>query len=144
MGNGFQMTLEEFLQQACPGQNAGASDHPAKASASQESGPGLKGKAGWSGKYSDYYMNSGKKIDPGGSSMRTLKECLAQMEDGIMPQSSLLWTMQGMMRNGRISTAAGSCPRTGSVYTLSDIIEPSVPEKYYLSRQQLEKIVFHK
>ena len=47
------------------------------------------------------------------------------------------------MRNGRCSTLKISeCPRTGSEYSLSDILEADVPQKYFLSRDQVEKIIF--
>ena len=49
----------------------------------------------------------------------------------------------GTMRNGRCSTLRISeCPRTGSEYSLSDILEADVPQKYFLSRDQVEKIIF--
>lgn len=48
----------------------------------------------------------------------------------------------GTILNGRISTQNGFCPKTESVSTLSDILEDTVEDKYYLSREQMERIVW--
>ena len=46
------------------------------------------------------------------------------------------------MRNGRFSTQnITEYPKTGSVCILSDILEDTVPQKFYLSREQTERIV---
>lgn len=50
----------------------------------------------------------------------------------------------GMILNGKISILPDSSRKTGSAYTLLDIIEDSAPEKYYLSKEQMEKIIFSK
>ena len=48
----------------------------------------------------------------------------------------------GTTLNGRYSILKTSeCRKTGKGCTLSDILEPKAPEKYFLSRQQMEKIV---
>lgn len=48
----------------------------------------------------------------------------------------------GMNANGRYLTAKTSaCRRTGKECSLSDILEESVDEKYFLSQQQVEKIL---
>ena len=61
----------------------------------------------------------------------------------ISSNFSLSWTRSGTMRNGRLSTVKISEYRkTGSGCSLSDILEESVPEKYFLSREQVEKIAF--
>lgn len=49
----------------------------------------------------------------------------------------------GMMLNGKCSTPKISeCHRTGKGVSLSDILEEEVPQKYFLSKEQTEKIVF--
>lgn len=49
----------------------------------------------------------------------------------------------GMMQNGRCSTPKISeCHKTGKGASLSDILEGEVPQKYFLSKEQMEKIVF--
>lgn len=50
----------------------------------------------------------------------------------------------GTTLNGKISIAHGSSRKTGSAYTLLDIIEDTVPRKYFLSKEQMEKIIFVK
>lgn len=48
-----------------------------------------------------------------------------------------------MMQNGRCSTPKISeCHRTGKDVLLSDILEVEAPQKYFLSKEQTEKIVF--
>lgn len=87
--------------------------------------------------------SSKKKINPLTFSLRTLKICLVLMEDGISPDCSLKWSSRGMMRNGKCSTPEISeCRRTGNGVSLSDILEAGVPQKYFLSKEQVEKIVF--
>lgn len=47
------------------------------------------------------------------------------------------------MQNGRCSTPKISeCHRTGKDALLLDILEAEVPQKYFLSKEQTEKIVF--
>ena len=49
----------------------------------------------------------------------------------------------GMMQNGKFSILNTSeSHKTGSVVLLSDILEDEVPQKYYLSKEQTERIVF--
>lgn len=49
----------------------------------------------------------------------------------------------GTMQNGKCSTLKTlECHRTGKGASLSDILEDEVPQKYFLSREQTEKIVF--
>lgn len=87
--------------------------------------------------------NSKKKIDPLTFSLRTLRICLVLMEDGISPDCSLKWSRGGMMQNGRCSTPKISeCHKIGKGVLLSDILEGEVPQKYFLSKEQTEKIVF--
>lgn len=49
----------------------------------------------------------------------------------------------GTMQNGKCSTPEISeCRRTEKGVSLSDILEAGVPQKYFLSKEQVEKIVF--
>ena len=87
--------------------------------------------------------NSKKKRDLNGYSSRMLRICLALMVDGISPGFSVAWTRVGTMRSGRFSTLKISeFHRTGKGYSLSDILEDEVDEKYYLYQAQVEKILF--
>lgn len=48
-----------------------------------------------------------------------------------------------MMQNGKCSTLKTSeCCKTEKGCSLSDILEDEVPQKYFLSKEQTEKIVF--
>lgn len=56
---------------------------------------------------------------------------------------SLNWMKSGTMQNGSFSTQKISeCRKTGKGCLLSDILEDEVPEKYFLSMEQVQKIVF--
>ena len=47
------------------------------------------------------------------------------------------------MQNGKCSTPKiTKCHKTGNGVSLSDILEGEVPQKYFLSKEQTEKIVF--
>ena len=60
-----------------------------------------------------------------------------------LKQSSVHWMAWGMMCAGRYLTAKISeFPSHEIECSLSDIIEKSVPEKYYLSRKQVEKLLY--
>lgn len=48
-----------------------------------------------------------------------------------------------MMLNGKCSTPKiMECHKIGKGVSLSDILEEEVPQKYFLSKEQTEKIVF--
>ena len=140
----MQMTLEECTPEIFQKPTDGASDFHAKISQSQESKPDFKETV--QACFSELCTlsdSSKKKIDPLTFSLRTLKICLVLMEDGISPDCSLKWSSGGMMRNGRCSTPKISeCHKTGKDVSLSDILEGEVPQKYFLSKEQTEKIVF--
>ena len=143
MESGTQVTLDQFAEMTFPEQTVGALERPAKTLALQES------EQDWEEtdralyeKFLDSWKSKKSKTDLNGLSMKMLRECFLQTEDSTICQSSLKWTDLGTISNGRILTQNGSCPKTGSAYTLLDILEDSVPEKYFLSKEQMEKIVF--
>lgn len=144
MENGTQMTLEECMPETFQKQTAGASDSHVKISQSQENKSDFKETV--QACFSELCTlsdNSKKKINPLTFSLRTLKICLVLMEDGILPDCSLKWSSGGMMQNGRCSTPKISeCHKTGKDVLLSGILEGEVPQKYFLSKEQTEKIVF--
>lgn len=83
-----------------------------------------------------------QKISPSGWSMKTLRECLTQTTDGISYPYCLQWMDWGMTLNGRLSTQKISeSLRIGKECTLSDILEPVVASKYYLSQQIVSKLI---
>ena len=140
----MQMTLEECMPKTFPKQTADASGSPVRTYPLQESK--LDFKETVQACFSELCTlsdNSKKKINPLTFSLRTLKICLVLMEDGISPDCSLKWSGRGMMQNGRCSTPKISeCRKTGKDVLLSDILEGEVPQKYFLSKEQTEKIVF--
>ena len=144
MENGTQMTFEECMPKTFQNQTVGASDSLVKTSQLQESKPDFKETVQVC--FSELCTlsdSSKKKINPLTFSLRTLKICLVLMGDGISPDCSLKWNEGGMMQNGRCSTPKISeCRKTGKDVSLSDILEGEVPQKYFLSKEQTEKIVF--
>ena len=143
MGNGMQMTSETLNQETCQQPIAGALARHAKISPWPENEKdSTETDRALYEKFLDSWKNKKSKTDPNGLSMKMLRECFLATEDSTIYQSSLKWTDLGTISNGKISTANGSFPKTESAYTLLDILEDSVQEKYFLSRGQVEKIVF--
>lgn len=126
----------------CPKQTVGLSERRAKIFRLLESVPDLTEiEAPLYAKFLLSLKKGEKKIDPNGLSTRMLRECFQRMADLTILKSSLKWTDSGMTVNGKISTLPGTSPKTGSAYTLSDILEPEVDSKYFLSQSQVEKIL---
>ena len=144
MENGTQMTLGEFMPEIFQTQTVGASDSLVRTSQSQESSLDLLETARHSfSELCTFLDSSKKKRDPLTYSLRTLKICLVLMEDGISPDFSLKWIGGGTMRSGVFSTVNTSeSHKTGNDVLLSDILEVEVPQKYFLSKEQTERIVF--
>ena len=143
--NGTQVILGTCVRQSFRMQTAGALEHHARTSQSQGSEKEcLETDQALYEKFLESWKNSKKKTDLNGLSMKMLRECFIATEDLTSYQSSLEWTDLGTISNGKISTAYGSFHKTGSAYTLSDILEDMVPQKYYLSKEQIAKIVFQR
>ena len=144
MENGTQMTLYEFMPGTFQKQIVGASDFHARTSPLQENKWDFKEtvQACFSElcTFLDKYQ---KKKDPLTCSLRTLKISLVLMEDGTSPDFSLKWIGGGTMRSGRFSTVNTSeSHKTENAVLLSDILETEVHQKYFLSKEQTERIVF--
>lgn len=76
-------------------------------------------------------------------SLKMYPDCLAMTEAGHLKQSSVHWTAWGMMYAGRYLTAKILESHNREIEcSLSDILEDNVPEKYYLSRKQAEKLLY--
>ena len=144
MENGMQTTLEEYMPETFQKQTVGVSDSLVRTSQLPESSLDFKETVQVC--FSELCTlsdSSKKKINPLTFSLRTLKICLVLMEDGISPGCSWKWNKMGMMRNGKCSTLKISeCHKTEKGCSLSDILEEEVPQKYFLSKEQTEKIVF--
>lgn len=145
MENGMRATSKELMQEIYQKPIAGVSERPAKISALPESEQDLtETDQALYEKFLDCWKNKKKKTDLNGLSMKMLRECFLLTEDSTIYQSSLSWTGLGTISNSRISILPGLSLKIGNAYTLSDILEDSVDEKYFLSREQMEKIVFVK
>ena len=142
--NGMQMTLEQFMPPTSRQPTAGASDSLARISALPENRSAFTAtvQACFS-ELCTFLDKPRKQRNPLTCSLRTLRICLVLMEDGISPDFSLSWTKTGTMRSGRFSTLNTSASRrTENVVLLSDILEVEVPQKYFLSKEQTERIIF--
>lgn len=77
-------------------------------------------------------------------SLRTSWGSSQAREDGPSERYSQPWMRWGMMRNGRCLTASAlESRRTGSASSLSDILEASPGEKYFLSERALKSLLTH-
>ena len=142
MESGTQMMFEQLTLPIFQEQTAGLSEHPVKIFQSQEKEQGSQEtEAALCERFLESWKKQKKKIDPHGLSMKTLKECCLLAEDSTSCQSSLKWTDLGTMQNGKLSIQDGSFHKIGSAYTLLDVIEEEVDDKYFLSREMAEKIV---
>ena len=144
MENGIQMTLEMWMPEACPKPIVGVSEPLAKTSPLQENEQGLtETEVPSLEKYLESFGKLKKKVDLNGLSTKMLRECLAATEDLTSLKFCLQWTNWGTIANGRFSTQkTGECHRTENACILSDILEAEVPQKYFLSREQTERILF--
>ena len=138
------MTLDQWMPEIFQKQTVGALEHHAKISQLPETEPDSMEIGHHSlERYLESLEKSGKKIGLNGSSMKMLRECFQATEDLISCPYSLSWMWGGTTSNGNYSTL--NCMeyhKTESVSILLDILEPEVAEKYFLSAQQVEKIVF--
>lgn len=77
------------------------------------------------------------------STWKTFPVCLTMTQGKHLKQSSIHWMNWGMMCAGRYLTAKISeYPNQEIECSLSAILEDNVPEKYYLSRKQAEKLLY--
>ncbi len=138
MVNGTQMTLEEWMPEACQQQIVGVLAHHAKISLLQ------KGRKGGDGRVREVFRilrEIEEKNRPEWIIYENVKGMLSSNKGFDFLE--ILLAMDELSLNGRFSTVRiGECLKTGSAYTLSDILDDTVDEKYFLSREQMEKIVY--
>ena len=142
----IQMTFAELSQEKFQKPIAGASASLVKTFQSQAKGKDLE-EIG-----QDYFFEllhflktSKKKIDPTLYSLKMYAIFFRLIGDLTLPDFSLSWTKSGTMRSGKLSTRNTTVyHKTESECSLLDILEDEVDEKYFLSREQAEKIVFAK
>ena len=76
-------------------------------------------------------------------SLKTYPDCLTITKDGRLRLSSGRLTSWGTAWNGLCITAPISESRSsGEGCSLSDILIPDAPEKYFLSSEQMENLLF--
>ncbi len=77
------------------------------------------------------------------SSSKMFPDCLTMTKAGHLKQSSVRWVNWGMLCVGRYLTAKIlEFPNLENECILSDILEGNVADKYYLSRKQVEKLLY--
>ena len=144
MESGTQTMFEQLTFPMFQEPIVGLSEHLVKTSHLQGDEQGLTEKeVALYEKFLESWKSSKKKIDPHGLSTRMLRECFLATEDLTSYQSSLKWTNSGTISSGKTSTRDGSFHKIGSAYTLLDVIEEEVDDKFFLSREMAEKIVLN-
>jgi len=146
MVSGTQMTLQELMQELFREPTVGASDSLARTSALPENSKDSRETEVLSfSELCNFLKVSRKQIDPNGCSLRMLRTLLAYTGDSILDGYSLKWHGGGTMRNGGLSTAKTMAfPKTGRECSLSDILEDSVDEKYFLSETATKRLMGYK
>ncbi len=77
------------------------------------------------------------------SSLKMFPDCLTMTQAGHLKQSSVHWASWGMMCAGRYLTAKISEFHSHeNECILSAILKENMPERYYLSRKQAEKLLY--
>lgn len=75
--------------------------------------------------------------------LKTFPVSFRMTKAGLLRQSSIRWMNWGTMSHGRCLTARISeSPNPERECILSDILETDVPEKYYLSQKQMERLLY--
>lgn len=144
MENGMQMTLEGCMPETFQKQIAGASDSHVRTSPLQENSLDFKGTVQVLFFRVMYLIGQLEEENrPTYLFIENVKNLLSV--NGGWDFARLLIEMEqgGMMQNGRCSTPKISeCHRTEKGVSLSGILEAEAQQKYFLSKEQTEKIVF--
>lgn len=141
----MQMILQGFGQRICQEQNAGASDFHARTSALQENSRVSQDSVlACFLQLQALLEDRRKKINPLAYSLKTLKTYLVLTEGLILQGSSWSWMKSGTMQSGRFSTLPMSSLKTEKEFSLLDILEDEVPEKYFLSEQTVKRLISYK
>lgn len=83
-----------------------------------------------------------KIINPDGLSLKTLKICSLLRGGGDSSQCSLKWKHEGTVSSGKCTTQKTTeYLKTGSGYTLRDILEGEVSEHYYLPQEKVKEFL---
>jgi site-specific DNA-cytosine methylase len=110
----------------------GLEDSPAKTSQSQESGKALKMEKDQSSPSHSSTLWS--DTDLGGSCWKTYLGSSRQMMDETSPDFSVKWMNSGMAYRGELwMHATSESPKDAVEYSLSQVLEPTSPDRFYLS-----------
>ena len=145
MENGTQKTLEKSLWGAYLKQIAGVQDSHVRPCQLQENKQELQRETdqAYSSKLCDFLKKPKNKINPDTFSLKMLKTFSQLIKDGILQKFSISWMKMGTMQNGRFSTVKTlGCRKTEKGCSLSDILEEQVDQKYFLSMEQTQRIVW--
>lgn len=140
---GTPVTSEQLELLKFPDQTAGASDSHVKTSQwpeNKEDLPAVDDRHYFL-PLQDFFEESKKRIDPRTYSLKMLRTYLASTMGGTSQSSKLSWMKSGMTSNGMFSIQPKSYLNTGKEFSLSDILEDNVPEKYFLSSKATEKLI---
>ena len=74
------------------------------------------------------------------SSLKMYPRSARFAKGAFLPRSSVSYLDWGICANGNVLTARLTFPKLDGACSLSDILIPDVPEKYYLSREKAEKL----
>ena len=141
--SGIEKTSDNCEQMISPKLMHGVSDSHVKTSVLQGNKEGSEEtEADFFTQLLNFSKIQKKKIDPQSYSLKMLKIYYLSIEDSTFSPFSLNWTKSGMMQSGRLSTLPIMFRKTERGCLLSDILEDEVDEKYFLSKQQTEKIIF--
>ena len=139
-GSGFAMTQEQSKLNECRTLIFCVQDFLARHSLSPESEEDLQmPKELCSSRLPDWLQTSDLRI----SSLKMFPDCFRMTKAGRFTPSSVRYLSWGMVWNGKCLTARileSPNPESGCI--LSDILIEDVPEKYYLSQQQMERLLF--
>ena len=74
--------------------------------------------------------------------LKMYPDCYRMTKAGHLRQSSVRWMNWGTMSHGNVLTARIlESPKPEKECSLSDFLEPSVPEEYCLSQTQIQKLL---
>ena len=139
-GSGFAMTQEQSKLNECRTLIFCVQDFLARHSLSPESEEDLQmPEELCSSRLPDWLQTSDLRI----SSLKMFPDCFRMTKAGRFTPSSVRYLSWGTVWNGKCLTARileSPNPENGCI--LSDIFIDDVPEKYYLSQQQMERLLY--
>lgn len=139
-GSGFVMTQEQSKQTECQTLIFYVQDFLARHSLSPENGKDLQmPEELCSLRLPDWLQTNDLRI----SSLKMFPDCFRMTKGGHFTPSSVRYLNWGTVWNGKCLTARISeCPNPENGCILSDILIEDVPEKYYLSQKQMERLLY--